>query len=102
MMPAATSVEKNITQNSNSCLRDQPKPGFAYHSNRNGAKIRVPAASPSHHVRQIRLYWLQLANPPSVRLVTPKVAATAELRIPAYRANRRMSHDLSKARRPLA
>jgi hypothetical protein len=42
------------------------------------------------------------AKPPSERLVTPKVAATALLRIPAQSANRRISQVLSKTRRPFA
>src|SRR5258708_3126719 len=91
MMPAVKSVEKNKTDNSRSCFPDQCSGAFEVHSSRNGVKMRAPAVSPSHQVRQISPYWLHVANPPSVRLVTPNVAATAVLRIPPKNANRRMS-----------
>src|SRR6266851_2935007 len=102
MMPAVKSVEKNKTDNSRSCLPDQFSGAFEVHSSRNGVKMRAPAVSPSHQVRQISPYWLHEANPLSVRLVTPNVAATAVLMAPAKNANRRMSLLHSNAWRPLA
>src|SRR5438309_7690867 len=101
-MPAVKSVEKNKTDNSRSCFPDQCSGVFEAHRSRNGVKMSAPAASPSHQVRQISPYWLHEANPPSVRLVTPNVAATAVLITPAKNANRRTSLVQSNARRPLA
>src|SRR5712692_530320 len=47
-------------------------------------------------------YCFHGAKPPSARLVTPKVAATAVLRIPAYKAKRKMSQLFSNTLGPLA
>src|SRR5437660_1684053 len=102
IMPAVKSVEKNKTDNSRSCFPVQCSRAFEVHKSRNGVKMRAPAVSPSHQVRQISPYWLHDANPLSVRLVTPNVAATAVLRIPPKNAKRRMSLAQSNARRPLA
>src|SRR5437899_9877402 len=102
MMPAVRSVEKNKTDNSRSCLPDQFSGAFEVQRSRNGVKMRAPATSPNHHVRQIRPYWLHKANPARVRLVTPSVAATALLIAPAKNAKRRMSLAHSNAWRPLA
>src|SRR5712664_2656110 len=101
-MPAVKSVEKNKTDNSRSCVPDQCSRAFEIHRSRNGVKMRAPAVSPSHQVRQISPYWLQDANPPSVRLVAPNVAATAVLITPAKNAKRRMSLVQSNAWRPWA
>src|SRR5260370_14098189 len=89
-MPAVKSVETNKTDNSRSCFPDQCSRAFEVDRTRNGVKIRAPAVSPSHQVRQISPYWLHEANPPSVRLVTPNVAATAALIAPAKNANHRI------------
>src|SRR5262249_9608672 len=91
-----SSVEANSAAASTIWLRDHFQRTLALHSSRNGAKTNPPAASPSHQVRQIIPYCRHGAKPPSARLVTPNVAATGVLKIPAYSAKRRMSHVLSK------
>src|SRR4029077_3207260 len=78
------------------------KDRVAPQSSTKGVNINAPAASPSHQVRQMRPNCFHGAKPPSARLVTPNVAATAVLRTPAKRAKRRMSQDRSKACFPLA
>src|SRR5215472_9535265 len=102
MIPAVKIKEAKRTVPSRSLASDHLGSGFCVQSNKRGAKTRAPAASPSHHVRQIIEYWLHGANPPRTRLRTPKLAAMAVLSRPAYKANRRMSQVRSKARAPLA
>src|SRR5688572_22062398 len=64
--------------------------------------IRIPAASPSHHVSQMEKYCSSEAKPPHVRVVTPIVALTVGLSNPARIANLKTSGGDSKARRPCA
>src|SRR5437773_9548032 len=103
MMPAVKDVDKNSADNSRRCFPVHFSCAFLeVHSSRNGVKITAPAASPSHQVRQISADWLHGANPPRTRLVTPSVAATGVLRIPAKNAKSTMSLVHSNVWRPLA
>src|ERR1700682_3849540 len=82
-IPAVIVSETSKTPASKNWRFVQFRDSFAPHSKSRGVNIKAPAASPSHQVRQMRLNLFHEAKPPSVRLVTPKVAATAVLRIPA-------------------
>src|SRR4029077_1920554 len=55
-MPAVKSVQVNKTHASRSCFFDHVTRGFKVQRSRKGAKIRAPAASPSHQVRQLSPY----------------------------------------------
>src|SRR5712692_6932342 len=57
--------------------------GFALQSNNAGATTRSPDMSPNHQVHQIPRYPAHGAKPPSASDVTPTVALTMVLRIPA-------------------
>ena len=66
-----------------------------------GAKMRSPAASPSHHVIQIAPYLAQSAKPASARLVTPMVELTTVLAT-AAKANLKTFFERSKTSIPSA
>src|SRR5215470_2290642 len=80
-----SNIEANNAAASTIWLRDHFQNRLTLHRSRNGAKTKTPVASPSHHVRQMIPYCLHGAKPPSARLVTPSVAATGVLKIPAYK-----------------
>src|SRR4030095_14512404 len=77
------------------------RPG-ALQRTRNGPTIRAPTASPSHHVNQIAPKSRQLAEPLSVRLVTPIVALTVVRNSAASTTNLKTSRARSKTLRPFA
>src|SRR5215831_3477465 len=63
-IPEMSSVAANSAAASPNCHGDQRGMGLALHKSRNGAKTNAPAASPSHHVRQIIPYSCHGAKPP--------------------------------------
>src|SRR3989442_544926 len=65
-----------------------------------GVTTRAPPASPSHQVTQIGTYLAHDAKPVRDRLVTPIVALTVVLAMPARTANLRTSWAFSNAFRP--
>ena len=58
----------------------------------------APTASPTHQVDQMELYLVHSANPARAKLVTPTVALTLVLTMPARKANLKTSCARSKAR----
>src|SRR6516165_11106737 len=91
----------NKKASSIACLRDHFKLGFSRHKSTKGVTTIAPTPSPNHQVHQMVPYIDQLANPPNAKVVTPTVALTAVLTIPAKNANLKISCALSK-KRPLA
>src|SRR5205823_14774797 len=76
--------------------------GAAAHSTSAGATTRSPTASPSHQVHQIAPYSAQRANPVKASVVTPTVAPTVVLTMPASTVKANTSCGRSNARRPRA
>src|SRR6266436_2389447 len=86
----------NSSAQSENGLRIQSSRGFSLHSSTKGVTTTAPTASPSHQVDQIGPYIVHSANPHRARLVTPIVALTAVLTIPARKPNLKTSCALSK------
>src|SRR5260370_17426766 len=99
-MQAVKNSPPNKKASSSICFRVQSSRGFSLHSSTKGVTTTAPTASPSHQVHQIGPYIAHSANPPNVRLVTPIVALTVVLTIPARNANLKTSCALSKESSP--
>src|SRR5258706_11537965 len=72
------------------------------HNMSNGATIKMPVISPSHHVDQTIIKSDCGANPLQMRLVTPTVALMAVPIKPPRNANLRTSCPQENALEPLA
>src|SRR5260370_28656650 len=95
-MQAVKNSPPNKKASSIICFRVQSSRGFSLHSSTKGVTTTAPTASPSHQVHQIGPYIVHSANPLNARLVTPIVALTAVLTIPARKPNLKTSCALSK------
>src|SRR6267142_394977 len=99
--PTKTSVSSKPPA-SRICIAFMDKNGCVNQSSSREATIRSPTMSPSHQCSQIVENSSHSAKPPRLKLVTPMVAATAVLRIPANRMNLSRLFVCSKAFAPLA
>ena len=88
--PTKTSVSSKPPA-SRICIAFMDKNGCVNQSSSREATIRSPTMSPSHQCSQIVENSSHSAKPPRLKLVTPMVAATAVLRIPANRMNLRQA-----------
>src|SRR5260370_8864675 len=101
-MQAVKNSPPNKKASSSICFRVQSSRGFSLHSSTKGVTTTAPTASPTHQVHQIGPYIAHSANPPNARLVTPIVALTVVLTIPARTANLKPTCGLSKKCTPPA